>query len=76
MKRDGQRFDIRAAVHTISGYSAHADQKDLVNFVKRMRVKPRQIRIVHGDHSAKLELQRKYRALVPAADVIIPGQPV
>ena len=76
VKLDGQRFDIKAAVHTISGYSAHADQKDLVNFVKRMRVKPRQIRIVHGDHSAKLELQRKYRALVPAADVIIPGQPV
>ncbi len=38
---DGQRFDIRAGVHTISGYSAHADQKNLVDFVRRMKIKPR-----------------------------------
>jgi metallo-beta-lactamase family protein len=69
----GERFDIKAGIHTISGYSAHADQKDLVNFVSRMRVKPTQIRIVHGDDDAKAELARKYRALVPGADVVIPG---
>jgi metallo-beta-lactamase family protein len=38
-----------------------------------MRVKPTQIRIVHGDDDAKAELARKYRALVPGADVVIPG---
>ena len=69
---DDQRFDIRAGVHTISGYSAHADQHDLVNFVRRMRVKPRQIRIVHGDDGAKAELRDKYQQLVPGAEVIIP----
>ena len=69
---DGQRFDIRAGVYTISGYSAHADQRNLVNFVRRMRVKPSQIRIVHGDDDAKAELQRQYRALLPTAEVSIP----
>ncbi|MCP5165541.1 MAG: MBL fold metallo-hydrolase [Pseudomonadales bacterium] len=69
---DGQRFDIRAGVYTISGYSAHADQHNLVNFVRRMRVKPSQIRIVHGDDDAKAELQRQYRALLPTAEVSIP----
>lgn len=69
---DGQRCDIRAQVHTISGYSAHADQKDLVNFVRRMKKKPTQIRIVHGDDDAKGELQRRFRTLVPGAEVIIP----
>ena len=69
---DGQRFDIRAGVYTISGYSAHADQRNLVNFVRRMRVKPRHIRIVHGDDDAKAELQRQYRALLPTAEVSIP----
>lgn len=34
---DGQRYPIRARVHTISGYSAHADQRNLVDFVRRMR---------------------------------------
>jgi len=70
---DGQRHDIRAGVHTISGYSAHADQKDLVNFVARMRGKPRHIRIVHGDDEAKAELRRKLAALLPEAEVIIPA---
>jgi metallo-beta-lactamase family protein len=68
---DGQRYDIRANVHTISGYSAHADQKDLVNFVKRMHHKPTQVRIVHGDDRAKRSLQQKLKKLLPVAEVMI-----
>jgi metallo-beta-lactamase family protein len=30
---DGERLDIRARVHTIGGYSAHADQRNLIDFV-------------------------------------------
>ena len=69
---DGQRFDIKAGVHTISGYSAHADQHNLLNFIKRMRVRPEQVRIVHGDVRAKAELQRRCKELLPEAEVIIP----
>lgn len=54
---DGQRYDIRARIHTISGYSAHADQKDLVNFIKRMRKRPRHVRMVHGEPEAQQALQ-------------------
>lgn len=68
---DGKRYDINAGVHTISGYSAHADQKDLVNFVTRMRHKPKQIRIVHGDVAAKEGLRKKFRECVPEAKVVI-----
>lgn len=50
---DGKRCTINAQLHTMGGYSAHADQKDLINFVKRMRRKPSEIRIVHGDDGAK-----------------------
>ncbi|MDD2335482.1 MAG: MBL fold metallo-hydrolase [Geobacteraceae bacterium] len=53
---DGQRYPIRAKIHTISGYSAHADQKNLVDFVRRMRKKPKEIRLVHGEESAKKAL--------------------
>lgn len=56
---DGQRFTIRAGVETISGYSAHADQKDLVNFVRRMRHWPTQIRLVHGDQEPRETLRDK-----------------
>lgn len=53
---DGQRYDIRAQVHTIGGYSAHADQKGLVSFVTRMTHWPSEVRIVHGEPEAKAQL--------------------
>ena len=69
---NGKKRNIKAGIHTISGYSAHADQKDLVNFVKRMRKKPKEIRIVHGDDDAKKVLKRKFEDLVPGVLVKIP----
>jgi metallo-beta-lactamase family protein len=54
---DNERFTIRARVETIGGYSAHADQQGLVNFVKRIKHKPREIRLVHGGKGAKQALK-------------------
>lgn len=71
---NSQRIDIRAGIHTISGYSAHADQAGLINFVKRMRHRPQQIRIVHGDQQAKAALAREYRAMLPGVEVIVPAE--
>lgn len=55
---DGQRYDIRAAVHSIGGYSAHADQAGLVGFVTAMEQWPGEIRLVHGEEGAKASLSR------------------
>lgn len=71
---DGQRYAIRARIHTVSGYSAHADQADLLNFVRWMKRPPAQIRIVHGDEEAKRVLQRQILHLLPEAEVIIPKE--
>lgn len=68
---DGQRITIRAAVHTLGGYSAHADQKDLLNFVSRMRHKPRQIRLVHGDPEAKQSLASHLAHAHPGMEVVV-----
>ncbi|XXF10699.1 MBL fold metallo-hydrolase [Pseudomonas sp. D2-3] len=54
---DGQRYDIRAAVHSIGGYSAHADQAGLVCFVTAMEQWPGEIRLVHGEEGAKGSLR-------------------
>jgi len=69
---DGRRHNINAGTHTISGYSAHADQKDLVNFVKRMRKKPNEIRIIHGDAKAKRALKKQLLELLPESKIHIP----
>ena len=60
---DGQRYDIRARIHSISGYSAHADQKDLVNFIKRMRKKPQRVRLIHGEPEAQQALSHELEKL-------------
>jgi metallo-beta-lactamase family protein len=53
---DGQRYEIAAKRHTLSGYSAHADQADLIRFVDGMQSRPGQIRLVHGEEDAKSAL--------------------
>ncbi len=55
---DGERIDIRAGIETIGGYSAHADQRGLVNFITRMRHWPAEIRLIHGEASAKEQLRK------------------
>ncbi|XLX42187.1 MBL fold metallo-hydrolase [Ectopseudomonas mendocina] len=73
---DGQRYDIRAQVHTIGGYSAHADQKGLVSFVTRMTHWPSEVRVVHGESGAKQQfstvLQQRYDATDRALKIVIP----
>lgn len=69
---DGERYEIRAKVHTISGYSAHAGQVDLINFIKRMRRRPREVRLIHGDDEAKRTLKMRLDALTTGAHVVIP----
>src|SRR5690606_6520925 len=67
---DGQRYDIRARIHRIEGYSAHADQNGLVNFIRRMRHLPRQVRLVHGEEAAKQALKARLETL--GIEVVIP----
>ncbi len=68
---DGQRYSIKAGVHTIHGYSAHADQKNLINFVKRMRRKPQRIYLVHGEQHVKEVLQEELGRVSQGIDVVI-----
>ena len=68
---DNERTDIRAGIYTLGGYSAHADQQDLINFVAGMEQKPEMIRIVHGDDEAKQALKEKYQSLF-GCEVVIP----
>lgn len=65
---------INAQVHTISGYSAHADKQDLLRFVAGIKQKPKQIRIVHGDNNAKRELRNQLKRDYPEISVIIPTE--
>ena len=60
---DGESFPIRAQVSSISGYSAHGDQQDLLNWVRGMEVWPGEVRVVHGDPGAKAGFRRALERL-------------
>lgn len=73
---DGERCDIRAQVHRMGGYSAHADQAGLTGFVTRMRQWPSEVRIVHGEKPARRALADALRELyIEGLDVniLLPG---
>jgi metallo-beta-lactamase family protein len=57
------RVQVKAKTHTLSGYSAHADQNDLIKFVTDIPVKPKEIRLVHGEMEAKTALAEKLTSL-------------
>ncbi len=50
---DEDEVSVNAHIHTMSGYSAHADKDDLMDFVEGIPVKPREIHLVHGEPEAK-----------------------
>lgn len=74
---DGQRYDIQAQVHSMGGYSAHADQAGLIRFITRMRHWPSEVRIVHGDKSARHGLSKvlreRYVGQSTHLDILLPG---
>ncbi|RBW48251.1 MBL fold metallo-hydrolase RNA specificity domain-containing protein [Marinobacter sp. F3R11] len=69
---DGERCDIHARVHQVGGYSAHAGQSDLIRFIEGIPKRPAEIRIVHGDASAKLMFKQQL-CEINYENVLIPG---
>lgn len=45
----GKRYEVRARIHTLGGFSAHADQQDLLYWVRGFGHSPRKVFIMHGD---------------------------
>lgn len=73
----GERIPVRAAIHTLGGFSAHADQAALLAWAGAFKRPPRQTFVVHGEASAALafgdRLQSEYGWSVTVPE---PGQKV
>jgi metallo-beta-lactamase family protein len=65
VQMDNKRYTIAAGVETISGYSAHAGQDNLLRVIKGIRKKPSLIRLVHGEPYAQEALQEKISEAFP-----------
>lgn len=58
---DQQRIHIKAQIHTLGGYSAHADQAGLLDFIGSAAGPVRAVRLTHGEPAAQRELRHKIR---------------
>jgi metallo-beta-lactamase family protein len=64
----GEPTPVRASIHTINGFSAHADQAELLAWHKRLG-RPKRTFLVHGEEDA----MRKFATLLPDTDVEMPA---
>ena len=65
----GERLPVRAQIHTINGFSAHADQKELLAWQDRIANK-RLIALVHGEQGAMQAFAEKLtgKVVMPKLD--------
>lgn len=77
VKLFGEEVVIRAQVHSLSGFSAHADQAGIMEWIGKMRQKPRHVYVTHGEVEASRVLAAKiYRELGLEAWVPLLGDTV
>ena len=68
---DGQQRQVRCKIRSISGFSAHADERELLDWLSNFRRGkwpgtpgfPRTVFLVHGDPEAQIAIEPKVQAL-------------
>ena len=57
----GEETPVRCRVQVISGYSAHADQRGLLNWLRPMRLSLKKVFLVQGEEDQMFSLAQKIR---------------
>lgn len=56
-----ENVDVRAKVYTIGGFSAHADQKDLLTWVSNFKESHPRVFVIHGEHTSSQAFANKVK---------------
>jgi len=72
IKIHGKYYPVRAEVDSIHSLSAHADYRDIVDWVSGIKNPPKKIFLVHGEPSAQDNLRRLLEEEVNS-EVVIPA---
>ncbi|MDP5191483.1 MBL fold metallo-hydrolase RNA specificity domain-containing protein [Rheinheimera baltica] len=72
VKLFGQDIVVKAKVHTIGGFSAHAGQNELLDWAQAIGGQPK-FYLVHGEPESQLVLQNELKALGIQAKIPVKG---
>lgn len=59
VKLFGETISVGAQIHNLEGFSGHADQNGLLDWIGGFQVKPKQIFLVHGETESKMDFAKK-----------------
>jgi metallo-beta-lactamase family protein len=62
VKLYGESVKVNAKIHTLGGFSAHADQKGLLEWLGHIKSEDLNVFVVHGEEEASLEFADKVRS--------------
>jgi metallo-beta-lactamase family protein len=58
----GKMCPVRARIEQIQGFSAHADDKDLLRWIGSLKSPPKMVFVTHGEKKAALALSKRIKA--------------
>ena len=69
----GDQIHVEAEIYNLKGFSGHADQAGLLEWLSGFEKKPAQLFLVHGEEKAKLAFAEKVREKLSYDPVVIFG---
>ena len=61
VKLFGERVVVGAEIYNLEGFSGHADQAGLIDWLGGFQTAPKQIFLVHGEEESKVDLAKKIK---------------
>ena len=65
----GEDISVAASIYNLQGLSGHADRNGLINWIEKIKAKPKQVFLVHGDEDTEKSFKelldsKKYQCVI------------
>jgi len=71
VKLFGETISVNAEIYNLEGFSGHADQAGLIDWLSGFETAPKQIFLVHGEYQSKHDFAAKIRETIGFSPVVI-----
>ncbi|MEM1742806.1 MAG: beta-CASP ribonuclease aCPSF1 [Nitrososphaerota archaeon] len=65
-------INVKMEITKIDGFSGHSNRQELLNYVKNIKPKPKNIVLVHGEPEALSNLSKSISKILPTAKIYVP----